>query len=194
MEQILDPRFSGSSKQPGRSSSSLDQARAGSRPDIETVAREVWPEAYRVALLSTGDRYLAEEIAQDTTATNLANLSSIDDEASLQAWVRRVAVNRCVDNFRSAHSRRTTPGGSAEEVERLRQTPPASQTSDPALALALSRLEPDDRLAVVLRHVLGYRADEVAELLGVRAGTLRSRIHRALTALKEDLEGDDTDG
>jgi len=193
MEQTLNPHVSGSRRH-GRSAAFLDQARTGSRPDIEAVAREVWPEAYRVALLSTGDRHLAEEIAQETTASTLANLSSIDDEASLQAWVRRVAVNRCVDNFRSAHSRRTAPGGSAEEVERLGPTPPAGQTSDPALALALGRLEADDRLAVVLRHVLGYRADEVAELLSVPAGTLRSRIHRALTALKEDLERDDTDG
>jgi RNA polymerase sigma factor (sigma-70 family) len=194
MEQTLDPPFSGSSRRPGRAAASLGQARAGSRPGIEAVARDVWPEAYRVALLSTGDRYLAEEIAQETTASTLANLSSIDDEASLLAWVRRVAVNRCVDNFRSAHTRRTAPGGSAEEVERLRQTPPANQTSDPALAVALGRLDADDRLAVVLRHVLGYRADEVAELLGVPAGTLRSRIHRALAALKQDLERDDTDG
>jgi len=194
MEQTLDPRFSGSSRRPGQRGDSLDHARAGSRPDLEAVARDVWPEAYRVALLSTGDRYLAEEIAQETTASTLANLLSIDDEASLLAWVRRVAVNRCVDNFRSAHTRRTAPAGSAEEVERLGQAPPPSQTSDPALAVALGRLDADDRLAVVLRHVLGYRADEVAELLDIPAGTLRSRIHRALTALKEDLRRGHTDG
>ena len=59
--------------------------------------------------------------------------------------------------------------------------------TDPDLLDALHRLALPDRVAVVMRAVLGYRAVEIAEVLGEPAGTTRSRIHRALQQLRSDL-------
>lgn len=59
---------------------------------------------------------------------------------------------------------------------------------DPALQAALDELSPDFRVAVVLCDVVGMTYDEIAETLGVKMGTVRSRIHRGRSQLKSSLE------
>lgn len=162
------------------------------KPTAEELARDYWPEAYRVAVLALGDRGLAEDVAQETVMAAIARRDQLDLTRSLKAWIHRVAANRAIDRLRSAEMNRLMPVGSDEELE-LGASYGLPEVSDPELTAALLKLNPVDRVAVILRHVLDHPAADVAEALDLNPSTTRTRISRALTTLRDHLE-DESDG
>ena len=147
----------------------------------------VWPEPLlacytanrlhlvRVAYLITGNRHVAEEIVQDAF---LATLRSWTRVRQVKPYVRAAVVN----GSRSWLRRRRLERGHAHE------RPEASVSSPDELSDVLGRLMPRQRAAVVLRYYEGLADAEIAELLGCRAATVRTVIHRALGALRKEIQ------
>ncbi|MFT3866388.1 MAG: RNA polymerase sigma factor [Solirubrobacterales bacterium] len=169
---------------PGRERSDRDLLRAvreGSpRASEELVARH-WDRAYRIAFAILGDPHLAEDVTQEAMVSMLANLGRFDRRRPFVPWLHRIVSNRALDWAR-ARSRR-------EEIPRLVAPPVADAGPDPALIEALAALAPERRTVVVLRHVAGYGTNEIARMLGVRRGTVGSRLRRGLDELRTELEG-----
>lgn len=154
-------------------------ARKGSADAREEIVRRYWSEAERTATLIVRDPHAAQDIAQEALLLLLDSLGRFDERKRLGPWLNRIVVNRSIDWIRK---RSDVPGEPSDQPA----APPPSVT-DPDLLDALHRLALPDRVAVVMRAVLGYRAVEIAEVLGEPAGTTRSRIHRALQQLRSDL-------
>lgn len=157
-------------------------ARKGSADAREEIVRRYWSEAERTATLIVRDPHAAQDIAQEALILLLDSLGRFDERRRLGPWLNRIAVNRSIDWIRKRHDVTAEPGESGDQ----HAAPPPSVT-DPDLLDALHRLAVPDRVAVVMKAALGYRAVEIAEVLGEPAGTTRSRIHRALQQLREDL-------
>jgi RNA polymerase sigma-70 factor (ECF subfamily) len=155
-------------------------ARAGSPDASEEIVRRYWTEAERTAVLIVRDQHAAEDIAQEALLTLLESLGRFDERRRLGPWLNRIVVNRAIDWTRK-HT------GPVDQPSDRNATAPAHSITDPELLDALHRLALPDRVAIVMRVVLSYRAVEIAELLGEPAGTTRSRIHRALQQLRTDL-------
>lgn len=148
-----------------------------------------WNPAHRAAYLIVQDSGIAEDIAQEALVATIRALDRFDWRRPLRPYLHRAVVNRSLDWLRSRQAR---PEVSLEEVGEARaQAAVLGEGLPGPLLSALSRLEPEDRAAVVLRHVLDYRAREVAEFLGITPSTARSRISRALVRLRVSLEEDD---
>jgi len=159
----------------------LRAARGGSaRASEELVARH-WDRAYRIAFAILGDPYLAEDVTQEAMVSMLANIGRFDLRRPFAPWLHRIVSNRALDWAR-ARARR-------EEIPRLVAPPVADAGSDPALIEALGALAPERRAVVVLRHVAGYGTNEIARMLGLRRGTVGSRLRRGLDELRSELEG-----
>jgi RNA polymerase sigma-70 factor (sigma-E family) len=148
-----------------------------------------WPELVRLAYGLTGDRWLAEDLAQTALAgacTVWWRVSRADDP---DAYVRRILINASNRRFRrrrpAEEVRRRRP---AEEVRRLPEAPladPAAladQRSD--LMTALRGLPPRQRAVIVLRYWGDLSDAQVAALLGCSEGTVRSQAWRALAKLR----------
>ena len=158
-------------------------AQAGSPEAMEALFRAHWGRAHRAAYLIVHDAAAAEDIAQEAFLAAIRALHRFDRRRPFGPWLHRIVVNRAIDWSRARQLRREV----SEPHERA--APPANPSvwSDELIA-ALGALDPDQRAAVVLRHLLEYTPGEIAELLEIPRGTVNSRLRRALDRLAEQLE------
>lgn len=111
---------------------------------------------------------------------------------TFEGWLHRITTNLFLDMVRRrAKIRMEALPEDYERVPGTDMTPEEAYSTanlDPALQHALDELSPDFRVAVVLCDVVGMSYEEIAETLGVKMGTVRSRIHRGRAQLRESLE------
>jgi RNA polymerase sigma-70 factor, ECF subfamily len=168
----------------------LRAAADGEADAIAFFVDQCWPRMHRIAVLVTAGAPDAEDIAQDATLRALGGLSSLDLDRPIEPWLDRVAGNAARDWLRKRASRREVLVDETPE--------PAQEIGWPsALAVehlsgfvveALARLNDVERTVIVLRHLLDLRATEIAELLDIPTGTVRSLDYRALKKLREQLD------
>ena len=187
---------SGDSAQRPHADASLQ--RSADSPDFEIPVRDLAFEDFfresrnrigRALALSIGDSHLAAEAVDEAMIRAYQQwdrVSSLDNPA---AWVYRVGMNYCVSRFRRiarkvSHARRH-PGDHVQH-----DTPFTDTIGDARLSASLARLPVEQRAVVVGRVLLGFSEAETASALGIRAGTVKSRLHRALAALRHDLSAD----
>jgi len=149
-------------------------------------------ERYHAALFDflsrmTGDRAAAEDLVQDVFLKLLKYRATYRDGGRFETWLFRIARNARADYFRK---RRSTEPIGTEEVDVPADTRgPAgdleSQRDLERLQRALLLLREDRRELIVLTRYRGMKHDAIAELLGVDAGTVKVRLHRALKELRE---------
>jgi RNA polymerase sigma-70 factor (ECF subfamily) len=171
----------------------ISAAKTGDEKAIETLVLTYWPDAHRVAYLLLQDRGRAEDVAQEALLRVVRSLDAFEVGRPLRPWVCRIAANCAHDALRYARSRPQTVEDadaplSAGDDDLADQIARAA-LSEP-LQAALAALGEETREAVVLRHALDYSPEEIAEIAGVSPGTVRSRIHRGLIALRASLRED----
>ncbi|WP_291279624.1 sigma-70 family RNA polymerase sigma factor [Galactobacter sp.] len=161
-------------------------------PEGLTVA--FGPELMRLAQRLTGHRADAEDLVQEAYVRALRALPGFtyNGPGSVHAWVRRITTNIFLDQARRRSRLRIDPfaEGAEEQAAAVSEGPEASYERahlDVDVAKALAALPPDYRAAVVLCDLEGLSYQEVAEILGCKLGTVRSRIHRGRTLLREAL-------
>jgi RNA polymerase sigma-70 factor (ECF subfamily) len=156
-------------------------AKKGSPEALEELARAHWPTAYRLARGITADSHAAQDVAQEALMAAIRNLDRFDRRRPLAPWLDRIVTNRALDWVRARGRRDETQLPEAlQSVDEPRETALSDE-----LSVALSSLGPTERAVVVLRHALGYSSEEIARMLDLRPGTVRSHLHRALTRLRE---------
>ena len=183
LERVAPPARTGRSPRARTDRELLVAARAGSPEAIEALVARHWDRAHRIALGILADPYFAEDVTQETMVSILANLGRFDVRRSFEPWLHRIVVNRALDWAR-ARARR-------EEIATLVSPPSEENLPDRALVEALATLPIEQRAVVVLRHVAGYGTNEIARMLGVRRGTVGSRLRRGLDRLRTELEAED---
>lgn len=158
-------------------------ARDGSRVATEELVDRHWDGAYRIAFAVLADRHLAEDVTQEAMVSMLGSLGRFDARRAFRPWLHRIVANRALDWGRARRRH--------DQVSRLVAPSFADRGSDPRLTEALSALPADQRTVVVLRHIAGYGTNEIARMLGLRRGTVGSRLRRGLDQLRSELEGED---
>lgn len=149
---------------------------------------------YRTAYGLTGDPQAAEEVLQDTFARAYLRRHVLRPDVSPLPWLHRVALNLCYSRL----GRRRLPsepiGETVVGLVRDLAIEPAEHAEQQELRRivrdGIARLPPKHQAVVVLYYLHGLSLQETAELLDVRLGTVKSRLHYALRALREWLEGD----
>jgi RNA polymerase sigma-70 factor (ECF subfamily) len=141
----------------------------------------------RYALRHTRDAQLAEDVVQETFARAWAHPSRVQgDRDRTRAWLFTVARNLLVDDLRSARFRREQ---AVEAVPERARGDDTDQVLDRILLTdALAGLSPEHRAAVVDAYYLGHSVREIAERQGVPEGTVKSRLHYGLRALRLALQ------
>ena len=150
---------------------------------MEALFRAHWAPAHRAAFLIVHDAAAAEDIAQEAFLAAIRALDRFDRRRPFGPWLHRIVVNRAIDWSRARALRREV----AEPVES--EAPPAAAGGMVGRGggSALAALDPDQRAAVVLRHLLEYTPGEIAHLLDLPRGTVNSRLRRALDRLAAEL-------
>jgi RNA polymerase sigma-70 factor (ECF subfamily) len=142
---------------------------------------------WRYALRLTGDEQLAEDVVQEALLRAWRNPRILEQgSAASKAWLYTVARNFAIDERRSARARWEVGLDRLPEHARSDHT---DTTLDAWLiADALSQLKPEHRVVIVRAYYRGESIAELAEALGVPPGTVRSRLHYGLRALRLALE------
>jgi RNA polymerase sigma-70 factor (ECF subfamily) len=161
-------------------------AQRGSEEAVEELFARHWGAAYRAALLVTGDRAAAEDIAQEAFLAALRALPRFDLRRPLRPWLHRIVVNRAIDWSRARAHRREVGTDAAPDAA-ARERGDARVLRDD-VAAALLALGPEQRAVVVLRYVLDFTPGEIAAALDIPRGTVNSRLRRGLDALGDLVE------
>jgi RNA polymerase sigma-70 factor (ECF subfamily) len=166
----------------------VSRAVGGDRTAFGALVKWYAPQARRVARAVLGDPDDADDAAQDAFLAAFTNLSRYDPRRPFGPWLMRIVANAATDRRRRRRVRRTEPldpelasGAPRPDAETERRVLNAR------LRAALAQLPERRRLAVVLFDVEGYAHAEIAELLGVPEGTVRSEVFHARRRLRELL-------
>lgn len=175
----------------------VDSWKAGDESAFEELVRRHQQRVFRLLMRMMGTREEAEDVSQETFLSLHRHGRRFRGDARFSTFVYRVAAN-------AALNRRRSLGRSRNRIKKLAERQAAgddlpSSPRDPEDATsgiqlskhvreALDRLSPPLRMPVVLYDIEGLPYGEIAKVLGVAEGTVKSRIHRARKALREELK------
>ncbi len=160
-------------------------------PSWDELVRQHADRVYRLAYRLSGNQHDAEDLTQETFIRVFRSLAGYKP-GTFEGWLHRITTNLFLDMVR--RRARLRMEGLPEDTDRLPGGGPDPEQVwsdahlDPDLQAALDALAPEFRAAVVLCDVEGLSYEEIAATLGVKLGTVRSRIHRGRQALRSALE------
>ena len=167
----------------------MEKARRGDHDAFAHLTRMAAPRLDAAARLILRDRERAEDAVQEALVRAWRDLRTLRDPERFDAWLYRLLVHACMDEARRRRRR-------AVEVELTPMRSPSTQDSvlsvadRDALERGFSRLDPEQRTLIVLHHYLDLPLPDVAETLRIPLGTAKSRLHRALGAMRAAMEAD----
>jgi len=173
----------------------VERHRCGDVRAFDEVYARFAEMVYNLAFRLSGNYEEAADLTQEVFLRVYRHLGTFGGRSSLKTWVFRIAINHCRDRL-SRWRPLTTPLGSDMGEGEVAYPDPARGPEDLAVAAdegrrvtaGLACLPQAFREAVVLRDIEGLSYEEIAEVLGVRIGTVRSRIARGREQLRSLLE------
>jgi RNA polymerase sigma factor (sigma-70 family) len=160
-------------------------------PTWDAIVRTHSARVYRLAYRLTGNRPDAEDLTQEVFVRVFRSLSSYQP-GTFEGWLHRITTNLFLDHARRKQRIRfdSLPDDVGDKLPGLLPSPAAGfddHSFDADIEAALHELQPDFRFAVVLCDVEGLTYEEIAAVLDVKIGTVRSRIHRGRSMLRKAL-------
>jgi len=167
---------------------------------VNRFQRPVFSIIYRMVR----DREKAEDLAQETFVRTFNNLDRYDRSYKFSSWLFKIAYNLTVDHLRRKVIKTISIHGSPDAVtadqqeatsvtlESTEEAPDARLESlelADQLELAIGKLRQEYRTAIILRHVEGRAYEEIAEIMGIPLGTVKTYIFRARRQLRQELSG-----
>jgi RNA polymerase sigma-70 factor (ECF subfamily) len=161
-------------------------------PSWEDVVRDHSARVYRLAYRLTGNSYDAEDLTQEVFVRVFRSLSSYTP-GTFEGWLHRITTNLFLDMARRRQRIRFEGLGDETESRLGGAEPTPAQAFDDRhldgdIQAALKALAPEYRAAVILCDIEGLSYEEIAVTLGIKLGTVRSRIHRGRAQLRAALE------
>lgn len=167
----------------------VEAAQRGNREAYVDLVRPRADHLYAVAQRILRDVDRAEDAFQDALVIAWRDLRALRDPERFDAWLQRLLINVCIRH--AARERRRVANLRVLSIE-------GPAAPDDLLAVAdrdqlergFRRLSADQRVVLTLHHFAGYAPSEIAEILGIPPGTVRSRLHNAHRAMRAALEAD----
>ncbi len=189
----------------------LTRAQKGDRAAYGQVVVAYQDRLYNAVLRIVGDHEEARELTQEAFTRGLMKIESYRGDASPYTWLFRIAVNLAISQVRkiqrhrvfslsspAGNGRKSPRGGddqASELMDRLaddKSRPPSEdverQEQHQQVLAALGRLDAEYRAVLVMRDIEGFDYQQMAEVLGLPLGTLKSRLFRARLALRDELK------
>src|SRR5215467_5806430 len=178
-------------------------ARAGKDAAYRELVRRYERPVFSLIYRMVRDRALAEDLAQETFIKVLNGIRSYRPEYKFSSWIFKIANNAAIDHLRRRDLDTLSLDGSphAQTAEEMQATalqldgrgesPLDAVTSrelGSQIERAIARLRPEYRACILLRHVEGHSYEEIAQMLDLPLGTVKTYIHRARNELRVYLE------
>jgi RNA polymerase sigma-70 factor (ECF subfamily) len=173
----------------------IDACRAGKTEAFGVLVGRYQDRLYPTVLRLTGCADDAYDLLQDAFLRAYEKLDRFHGESSFYTWVYRIAVNLALSGYRRRRTEWRIQNGRRHDWEDPTSDPRACDPSAPLeraerdriIQDALNGLAPEHRVVVVMKEFDGLRYEQIAAILAVPVGTVRSRLHRARGELREKL-------
>ncbi len=165
-------------------------AQEGSAEAFEQLVERWQERLWRFAWRLTGDEQAAWDVSQETWTAISRRIRRLEDAAAFPAWVYQITSNKSRDWIRRQQRRRRAD---EQYVERRTQSDEERQEVErqfASLKETLDAMPSEDRTILSLRYEAGFSTKEIAEILEIPAGTVKSRLHYARERLRHFLELD----
>jgi RNA polymerase sigma-70 factor (ECF subfamily) len=178
------------------------QARNGRDSAFRELLRRYQRPVFSLVVRMVRDPALAEDLAQDAFVKAFQALDRYDPSYRFSNWLFKIANNVTIDHLRKRSLDTVSLDGASGQNGADREAPRPLQIADPsenpaeytenralgtAIEAAINTLRPEYRSAILLRHVEGYSYEEVADIMEIPLGTVKSYIHRGRAELKDRL-------
>jgi RNA polymerase sigma-70 factor, ECF subfamily len=171
----------------------IDRFKGGDAAAFEEIVLNYQDGIYSLCRRMLSNAHDAEDAAQDVFLKAYRGLPAFRPEASLSTWLHRIAVNTCIDHRRKPVFEslfRSSGDGEEAQIEAFSGDPSPerlyeSRQMGQALQRSLGRLSGKLRAAIVLKEMEGLSYEEIADVLGISLGTVKSRIARARDELQK---------
>lgn len=186
----------------------LRRARNGDRGAFGQLVVLYQDRLFNAVVRLVGDRDEAAELTQEAFTRGLASLDTFRGEAGPYTWLFRIAVNLSISRLRKVHRQRVfsldRPSGNglpdrrddqaAGLIEHVRENSPGPSAEleqrerAEQVVAALGRIDPEYRAVLIMRDIEDFDYQQMADVLGLPLGTLKSRLFRARIALRDELK------
>ena len=182
----------------------IEEAQRGDLSAFDALVLRHQQEVFAVALRMLGDRDEAQDVAQDAFVRAYRSIGGFRLEAKLSTWLVSITMNLCRNRRRWWARRKRIIAGSFDASLESEEGSLSDSVADPSptpaavaeqrdrsrqLLAALQLLSEGEREVIVLRDLQGCSYEEIAQALGCRVGTVKSRLNRARWQLRARLDG-----
>lgn len=175
----------------------IQKAAAGDPAAFEELVLRYQTQVYSLALRMVGNETDAQDLAQEAFVRAWRALASFQFSSQFSTWLYRLTSNICIDFLRTQNKRKHISLTVLQDEEAQQWDMPDSKPSPEdhiiasqereALASAISSLEPEYRQVLILRIVNDCSYQEISQIMGIREGTVKSRLSRAREQLRKKL-------
>jgi RNA polymerase sigma-70 factor (ECF subfamily) len=165
------------------------QSQQGDVAGFEGLVRRWQQPLLTYAYRLTGDWAAAQDAVQETWMVVIRGLVTLRDVARFRAWLFRIASHKCEDHWRrNASGRRFAERWQSQSGAVPAVPPPSAERAD--LEAAFRRLPPESRTVLALMYLQDFSVSEMAEVLSLPEGTVKSRLFHARQQLRQLMEKD----
>ena len=180
----------------------IKAAKDGSIKAFEEIISLYEKKVFSTIYFMVKDENEVEDIAQEVFIKIYKNLKNFKEKSSLYTWIYRITINVCFDEIKKRKNviyldeKIETEDGEIDRALKDKSKSPSEIVEENdlknRLEKCIKKLPEDQRIMIVLRDIKGFTYMEIAEMLKLNLGTVKSKISRARTALKEILDEDGT--
>ncbi|MCT4543996.1 MAG: sigma-70 family RNA polymerase sigma factor [Vallitalea sp.] len=176
----------------------IKKAKKGDSAAFEKLIIKYEKKVYNIAYQMFGNEHDAYDISQDVFIKVYTSLDNFNYKSSFSTWIHRIAVNKCIDEYRKRKktNKNESIDDSFEQEDGIIQkqfvdkglTPEETALKNETISFvreSINELKEEHKIIIILRDIKGYSYDEIADILDVSIGTVKSRISRARLNLKK---------
>jgi len=160
--------------------------------ELADALREHYGMVFHYLLKIAMNRSAAEDLTQETMVRAIEKIGSYDDRFRFSTWLITIGTRLFLDQIRKSKRDRSLierlPSSSTFKWETTARGAEWTELMD-----SLERLPEEERVPLVLKHYYGYTYEEIAGMVSVPTGTVKSRIHKVISKLRKERDEDETD-
>lgn len=163
----------------------IKSAKNGNQLALAKLFQQNYSFLVKYLIKVTMNKTVAEDLAQEAMAKCIEKIHLYNEKSKFSSWLISIATNLYIDQIRK--NKREKNWQQEQGIRALKwQVESRNEEWNDALS-ALGKLTDDVRIPIVLKHYYGYSYDEIGDLMKVSPGTIKSRIHNGILAIRKEL-------
>lgn len=165
----------------------LKKIKKGDQHALSEALKEHYEFLFKYTVQLTGNKEMAKDITQETMVKIIRSIHKYEMRAKFSTWMIQIATNIFLDMKRKEKRKKQYLKENEESIDYMSNMGTGwSETLE-----VLASLEDAYRIPILLKHLYGYEYKEIGQMIGLKVGTVKSRVHYGLELLRKEMQGDE---